>query len=112
MEGRNLGPGENDAAEMTASSPRSPQLTLPPQRAIFDVFQALQPRELQAAVSLEFSAGHRRENAARVGQSGQHFERTGEVQLGDARVEREDDVEGRIHWRAPGISVDLAMMRA
>ena len=65
------------------------------------------------AIRLELAAVDRGEDAARAGQAREHLERSGEVELGDARIQREDDVEGARSWSVPRSSgLTRAMLRA
>jgi hypothetical protein len=57
---------------------------------VFDRGQRLRV-EAQAAVGVDHAAGGRRQHAAGAGQPPQHLVRAGEVELGDAREQREDD---------------------
>ena len=69
------------------------------QIAFVDAVESAKPGEAHDGVHLEFAAVDRREHAACAGQAGEHFVGSGEVELGDAREEREDDVE----WGGHGL---------
>ena len=70
------------------------------QVAFIDAVQAAKSGEAHDGVHLEFAAFHRRKHAACARQASEHFVGSGEVELGDAREEREDDVE----WGGHGCS--------
>jgi len=63
------------------------------QAAFVDVGEPREPCEAQSLVRLELAAVDGCERAARIREAREHFERSGEVELGDARIQREDDGE-------------------
>ena len=63
------------------------------QVAFVDAVEPAQPGEAHDRIDLEVAALHRCQHAACARQAGEHLVRTGEVELGDAREEGEDDME-------------------
>ncbi len=67
------------------------------QVALIDAVQAAKPGEAHDGIHFELATLDRSEHAARAGQASEHLVGSGEVELGDAGKEGEDDVEGGGH---------------